>query len=165
MRILAVFLILGLTALTGCVDPYPPTLRPDYTILVMPTPGGEMAALPPECPSWATEEADPYDNQPVPQFGCAHARNLALQVERPSELLRGRELGPAGGATAVGSMLRYNTNQTRGLIDTNTSANSAVAITTASTPASGISGDPAAASTAPTSSSSSSAPAATAAGP
>lgn len=135
-------LILGITVfmVAGCEDPYQPTLRPDYTIHVVATPHGDVA-LPPACPSWATEKTDPYDNQPVPQFGCATARNLAMSVERPSDLVHGRELGPERGVHAVGDIRRYDNDQTRGLIDPNTNADSAVAATTSSAPASALSGD------------------------
>ena len=140
MRLHTAFLILTLAPLAGCVDPYPATPNPDYTIRVMPGVDG-MVALPPDCPPYATSMADPYDNQPIPQFGCASARNLALSVEQPEDLLRGRELGPANGVTAVGSMLRYTNNQTRGLIDSNTSTDLSPAVTTASTATSSITGE------------------------
>lgn len=130
----------GILALAGCEDPYQPTLRPDYTIHVVSTPKGDVA-LPPECPSWATETTDPYDNQPFPQFGCANARNLALSVEQPSDLVRGRDLGPQRSVTAVGAIRRYDNNQTRGLIDTSTNADSAIAATTSAAPASALTGD------------------------
>ena len=84
---------------------------------------------------------DPYDNQLTPQFGCSNARNLALSVERPDDLVHGRELGPQRAATAVGSIRRYDNDQTRGLIDPNTNADSSLAATTSSAPASAMSGD------------------------
>jgi len=130
------FILLGLTA---CVDPYEPTLRPDYTIRVVPTAQGDVAVAPP-CPSWATENADPYDNQPIPQFGCAYARNLALMAERPDDLIEGRPLADARGVTAVGAVRRYDNNQTRGLITPDAEV-SQVAATTASTGASSLTGD------------------------
>lgn len=129
-----------LPVLLAACDPYPGTLRPDYTIHVVSTPKGDVA-VPPECPSWNTEVSDPYDNQPWPQFGCAQARNLALSIERPSDLVQGRDLGPERGVHAVGSIRRYDASQTRGLIDPNTNADSAAAATTSSTAASALSGD------------------------
>jgi hypothetical protein len=139
-RLSLISLSLGLLALGACADPYAPTPRPDYTIRVISTPKGD-AALPPACPSWSTATTDPYDNQLLPQFGCANARNLALAVDRPSDLVRGRDLGPQRGVTAVGSIRRYDNDQARGLIDPNTSADSSVAATTSSAPASAMSGD------------------------
>ena len=141
MKILSLLtLSLGLMTLTACADPYAPTMKPDYAIRVMTTPNGAVA-VPPQCPSWATAVTDPYDNQLTPQMGCASARNLAMSVENPNDLIRGRELGPERGVGAVGSIRRYDAGQTRGLIDPNTAADSSIAATTSSAPASGISGD------------------------
>ena len=131
--------ILGVFALTAC-DPYTPTMKPDYTIKVVSTPKGSVA-IPPTCLSYAAEIQNPYDNQPQPQFGCATARNLAMAVERPDDLVRGRDLGPQRGVTAVGAIRRYDNNQTRGLISPSSSPDSAVDVTTATTPNSSMSGD------------------------
>jgi hypothetical protein len=139
MKQIHIFALLGLALLTACADPYPPTPRPDYTIRVTPSDHG-LVAVPPPCPSWTTAVTDPYDNQPVPQFGCANARNLAMMVERPEDLVQGRELGPANGTHAVGSMLRYTNDQTRGLLWTGVDPNS-IATTTSSTASSPISGE------------------------
>lgn len=129
MRAQLMSLSLGLLLLTGCE----PTLRPDYRIAVMPTPEG-MVAIPPECPSWTTEATNPFDGQPVPQFGCAHARNLAIMVEHPEDLIQGRDLGSADANAAANAVGAYRNGQTRGLIDPGKSA-SQPAVTTA-TPAS-----------------------------
>jgi len=135
-------LIMALTPLViaGCMDPYPPTLKPDYTIRVISSPKGDIA-VPPECPSWATATADPYDNQPPPQYGCATARNLALMVEKPGDLVHGRELGAQRGVTAVGAIRRYDNNQTRGLIYPAASPGTSVEVTSASTATSSMTGD------------------------
>ncbi len=121
---------------TAC---YPATPRPDYTIKVAQTAQGSVAT-PPTCPSWAKDNADPYDNQPEPQFGCSQARNLALEVENPDDLLHGRALADQRGVTAVGAVRRYDNNQTRGLITPDTET-SQLAVTTAPTAASPMSGD------------------------
>lgn len=126
--------------LAGCEDPYQHTLNPDYTIHVVSTPKGDVA-IPPACPSWATDVTDPFDNQITPQIGCAQARNLALSVEQPADLVRGRDLGPQRGVTAIGSIRRYDNDQTRGLIDPQTQADSALATTTSSTGNSTMTGD------------------------
>lgn len=139
MRLLTACLTLSLIVLTGC-EIYPPTPRPDYTIGVVKTSKG-LTAIPPQCPSWATNVANPYDNQPLPQFGCANARNLALMTEQPGDLVRGRTLGPTSGVTMVGAMRRYNNNQTRGLIYVSPSVNDAVDVTTAPTSASSMTGE------------------------
>jgi hypothetical protein len=151
-----VFLFFGFLALTACDDPYGGTPKPDYAIRVMQTPNGAVA-IPPTCPSWATETSDPFDNQPIPQFGCSNARNLALMVEQPDDLVKGRPLGPARASTTVGAIRRYDNNQTRGLLDPDTSPDMAAAITTSPAAASSMTGDAA--------SSSSGAPAAAAPAP
>jgi hypothetical protein len=129
----------SLLALAACVDPYAPTMRPDYAIRVVPTTQGPLA-VPPPCPSWNSAITDPYDNQPFPQYGCANARDLALTVENPDDLVEGRALGDARGVTEVGAIRRYDNNQSRGLIWTGTEDNQA-ATTTASTGTSAMTGD------------------------
>lgn len=131
---------LGLLVLAGCIQMYPPTPNPDYAIHVASTPKGSVA-IPPVCPGWAMATTDPYDNQLTPQFGCATARNLAMAVERPDDLLHGRNLGPERGVHGVGEIRRYDNDQTRGLLDPQTNVDSVAATTTSSTPASGLSGD------------------------
>jgi len=139
-RLPVAVLLLGLSSvLAACTSPYEPTLRPDYSIRVIPTKQGGLA-IPPECPSWAEETADPFDNQPLPQFGCASARNLAAMVEKPEDLVIGRKLDNARGVLAVGAVRRYDNNQTRGLVMPGPD-NSQVAITTAPTAASEMTGD------------------------
>jgi len=136
-----ILLSLALFSIAGCSDAlYPPTVKPDYTIHVIPTDKG-MTAIPPACPTWAEAATDPYDNQPIPQFGCANARNLAIMTDRPSDLIKGRDGGDSSGVMAVGAMRRYYNNQTRGLLDTDTSPDTAAAITTAPTPSSAMTGD------------------------
>jgi len=139
MRLPIILVSLAVLLLAACSSPYPPTPKPDYTIRVIQTPNG-MVAVPPPCPSWVNDTSNPYDNQPLPQFGCANARNLAMMVERPEDLTQGRPLGPTSGVTSVGSMVRYNNNQTRGLIWTGQEPNQ-MSATTASTATSAMTGE------------------------
>lgn len=139
MRIFALLLIVSLPILAACEDPYPPTPKPDLTIRVEPTPQG-LTAVPPECLSWPSATIDPFDNQSLPQHGCASARNLALMAENPNDLVKGREMGSANGVTINGAMVRYNNNQTRALIWTGTDPND-IAKTTASTSTSTLTGE------------------------
>jgi hypothetical protein len=152
-------LVLALCVLSACCDPYQPTFRPNYVIKVVPTAQGEVA-VPPPCPSWSSEISDPFDEQPLPQYGCANARNLASMVERPEDLVQGRALGETRGVTQVGAIRRYDNNQPRGLITPDAEV-SQVAATTATTAASSMTGDV----TGSSSSSSSSSAATTAAAP
>ena len=147
-------LAFSVLALSACGDLYDPTMRPDYVIKVTPTAQGSVATLP-TCPKWTTDNADPYDNQPLPQFGCANARNLAAMVENPKDLVQGRALDNARGVTSVGAVRRYDNNQARGLVWTGTENNQAAA-TTSSTASSGMTGDVTGAASASSSSSSSS---------
>jgi hypothetical protein len=139
MRLFITPLAFGFIALAGCTL-YDPTPKPDYTIRVVPAPNGTMVALPPTCPSYATATADPYDNQPMPQFGCATARNLAFEIERPEDLVGGRTMGDADGVTTVGAMRRYYNNQTRGLLWTGSDPSQA-STSTMSTTTSAITGE------------------------
>jgi len=135
----SVFLAFGLLSLAACQDIYSATMRPDYTIRVTPTAEGSVA-VPPECPSWSDETVNPFDNQPLPQYGCATARNLANMVEDPNDLVEGRDLANMRGVTAVGAVRRYDSNQARGLILPSADS-SQPAVTTSPSGASSISGD------------------------
>jgi hypothetical protein len=132
-------LLLAFGPLGGCET----TPKPDYTIQVAPTPDGQgMVAVPPHCANWSDNGIDvPLDNQPLPEFGCADARNFAIMVDRPEDLLQGRNPGPANGVTTAGSILRYNNNQTRGLIYPSQATDNSVDTTTASSSASSLSGE------------------------
>ena len=127
----------GLLGLSGCAAPTP---TPDYTINVAPARDGRLVAVPPACPRWSDNDLNFIDNQPMPQFGCANARNLAIMVDEPGDLLQGRDLGPAMGVNTVGATERYYSNQTRGLLDP--AANSStMAATTAPSAASPLTGE------------------------
>jgi Pilus biogenesis CpaD protein (pilus_cpaD) len=139
MRISTLLISASLLALAAC-DPYPPTMTPDYSIRVMPSQNG-MVAIPPNCPSWSADTKDNYDNQPDPQFGCATARNLALTVERPEDLVQPKPMGDTRGVVMVGAIRRYDNNQTRGLIYTSDTDDATMDATTAPTGSSQLTGD------------------------
>lgn len=141
----APLLLAGLLGLAACGD-MSPTMNPDYAIRVVPQPDGSYAAVPPECPDYTDNIMNRFDNQPPPQFGCAYARNLAIMVDRPSDLIQGRDSGFGSGLLAAGSIVRYNNNQTRGLVDPATDSNT-VATTTAPSSASSMTGETTAAGT------------------
>ncbi len=121
---------LGLIALTAC-SLYDPTPRPDFTIHVMPTAKGNEA-VPPACPSWTGPGASPFDNQPLPQFGCSTARNLAMMSDEPKDLVEGRPLGPSRGVHDVGAIRRYDNDKTRSIILPAAETNSAAVTSSAS---------------------------------
>lgn len=112
--------------LGGCEEawnnPFEMSSTPDYRIKLMTRPDGRLEAIPPECPSWRTENNSPWQNDPWPQYGCANARNLAAMVEQPEDLIVGRALDPASGSRAAYSIKRYNEGKTAALIDPNAKA-------------------------------------------
>ena len=128
----------SLIALGAC-QMYDPTEKPDYTIRVMQS-NGIYTAIPPNCPSWSTATLDPYDNQRDPQFGCSSARNLAMMVDKPEDLVHPRSTDPGRSVSDVGAIKRYDNSQTRGLIWTSTDPNQ-ISTTTSSTATSPLAGD------------------------
>lgn len=70
-------LLLGLTACTE---------KPQYE-----TPYTE------DCPAWASDPEDSHSNGPAPTLGCVNRLNLMNMVDRPSDLVKGRDMGPSNG--------------------------------------------------------------------
>ena len=128
-----------LIGLTACETGLAPTPVPDYTIRVMSSSNG-VVAIPPNCANWTTDTINPFDTEMLPQLGCATARNLAMMVENPNDLVHGRDMSASRSVSDVGSVRRYDNNQTRGLIWLSTDPNQ-VAATSAPTATSGITGD------------------------
>jgi hypothetical protein len=108
-------LVLTLMSLSACGAFFEPTQNSDYTIRVV-RQGNKYVAIPPTCPAWSGVEANPTDHQPFTQYGCSNARNLAMMVEYPSDLVRGRDIGPQRGVIAVGAVRRYDDNVSRGIL-------------------------------------------------
>ncbi|MBV8061215.1 MAG: hypothetical protein JO126_09215 [Alphaproteobacteria bacterium] len=131
--------VLALTALAACDLP-PPTTVPNYTVKVNQNAQGQWVAVPPDCLDWTQNTASDFDNMPMPQFGCATARNLAMMVDHPHDLLQGRPTELARGTVAAASINSYDSNQTRGLIDPFTPNTSGIAVTTAPSASSGGAG-------------------------
>lgn len=71
---------------------------------------GRYIATPPNCPDWRKPANQNFQNSPSSNFGCATATNLALMVEDPADLLRGRPLGPGDAAGLVHGIQRYRSN-------------------------------------------------------
>ncbi len=71
---------------------------------------GRYIATPPRCPDWRKPSNQNPQNSPASNFGCASAVNLALMVEDPGDLLRGRQLGPGDAAGLVHGIQRYRSN-------------------------------------------------------
>lgn len=126
MRILTPYLsaLVLIASLSGCNSILPthaPT--PDYRIQVVPSASGRSyVAKAPECPKWGTVMNTPNVNQRMPQIGCANARNLAAQIERPMDLIKPRPLGPPDTTVSAGSISAYRAGKTKALIDPNADA-------------------------------------------
>jgi hypothetical protein len=105
----------ALLLLTACTSVSTP--RPDHRIVVVPTnsEATSFVAIPPECLPWHETVFGFNDNQPLATFGCANARNLALSVEKPSDLIAGRDPGIADASKAASAIQRYQAGQVLGL--------------------------------------------------
>ncbi|MDD3181254.1 MAG: CpaD family pilus assembly lipoprotein [Alphaproteobacteria bacterium] len=105
-----------LAVLGGCDTTMGP--KPDNRIKLMPSADSKRTiAVPPECLSWHDAANDPLANTPTPQYGCATARNLAAQVERPEDLAEGKPLGTGDGVLSAASIQNYRAGRTKPLID------------------------------------------------
>ncbi|MFA6279394.1 MAG: CpaD family pilus assembly lipoprotein [Bdellovibrionales bacterium] len=103
-----------LVLLSGCAA----TPAPDMRIkLMLSADGSHLVPVPPECASWREAANTPLENQNAPQYGCAEAKNLAAQVERPEDLVQGQPLGSADGTFAAASVGSYHAGRTKPLID------------------------------------------------
>lgn len=107
-----------LSSLLGACHTTTPTPHVDTRIKLMPSADGKkMIALPPECGQWQDQLGDPWQNNPWPNFGCATARNLAVAVETPEDLITPHQLGEADGVTTASAVDRYRAGKTKPLID------------------------------------------------
>lgn len=103
--------------LGGCLATTP-SPRPDTRIKLVTAPDGKSTmALPPACGDWSDDMGDPWQNESWRNFGCTQARNLALQVERPDDLIAPHELGEADGVTSASAVDRYRVGKTKPLIN------------------------------------------------
>lgn len=106
-------------ALAGCSAN--PTELTEWPVGVMPAAGQlqRLVAVPPECgPSpetvpklWGTAWHNPYLG-----LGCSQARNLALQVEEPRDLLTGRATGAPDAERETLAMQRYHKGEEKALM-------------------------------------------------
>ena len=79
--------------------------------------GKRLTAVPPDCLSWTENELYSHENTPWPQYGCATARNLAAQVERPQDLASPNDLGEGDGVYASATIQNYRAGRSKPLID------------------------------------------------
>jgi pilus assembly protein CpaD len=64
-------------------------------------------AVPPDCPNWSKTPGNDFANTLHSDFGCSTATNLAAMVDRPRDLIEGRELAGAVGDPALAAMHHY----------------------------------------------------------
>ncbi len=95
--------------------------NPDYRVKVVDDPSGKgTIALPPECLNWHDyETGSAFENVLSPTFGCATARNLAAQVERPEDLIESKPMGAPDPVVSAAAISRYQAGKTTPLIDPN----------------------------------------------
>jgi pilus assembly protein CpaD len=85
----------------------PPALPPNRAVIDSVR---YLVTLPP-CPNWSKPPTEGFTNTVGSNFGCATTDNLALMVASPADLVRGRELGPVGGAQASAAIARYEVGE------------------------------------------------------
>lgn len=59
------------------------------------------------CPQWVAFRAGDHSNADSPYLGCVSAANLRAMVEKPEDLERGRQLGPANGEREAKAIETY----------------------------------------------------------
>ena len=119
---LALLLVLGACETT-------PTPRADQSIKLVPSADGKTTlAVPPECISQDVM-INPWDNGVSPQHGCAQARNLALHVATPSDLLEPQDLGHPDPVLSSASIIDYRAGKSKDLLDAHAEAPTATSST------------------------------------
>jgi type IV pilus biogenesis protein CpaD/CtpE len=92
------YALLVAVLLVAACDPKPVEKVATYDV---PT---QTLTLPAPCPDWSSNSVVNYRNQNHSNYGCAVNRNLAIQVDDPHDLVRGRGNG-AGDAEASATSL------------------------------------------------------------
>lgn len=105
-RTLALGAVLVLAAQAGCVAPRNADSRPTKES---------------PCPAWVDFPESYYDNENWVFFGCTNAFNLNIMLEKGSDVVEGRRLGPSSGVRESMAVERYN----QGKINSATSTGSA----------------------------------------
>lgn len=108
------------SSLGGCQYGATKAPTPDLRIQLVPSADGrEMRAVAPDCIGWQDAANSPNVNQRMPHLGCASARNLAAQVERPMDLVKPKGLGLPDATLSASSVSAYRQGKTKALIDPN----------------------------------------------
>lgn len=99
-----------------------PTERVEWPVTVTLV-DGRVIAVPPDCgpvpatvePLWGTSWHNPHLG-----LGCSQARNLAVQVEEPRDLLTGRPTGAPDAEREVLAIQRYRKGEEKDIMRTGT---------------------------------------------
>lgn len=106
-------------ALAGCSAN--PTERAEWPVTVTPAAGqpARLVAVPPECgavPATVSKLHGTAWHNPYLGLGCSQARNLALQVEEPRDLLAGRALDAPDAEREARAIERYHKGEEKDLM-------------------------------------------------
>ncbi|PWC40665.1 CpaD family pilus assembly lipoprotein [Azospirillum sp. TSO22-1] len=115
-------------ALAGCSAN--PTERVDWPVTVAPAAGNpqRLVAVPPECgpvPATVPDLHGTSWHNPHLGLGCAQARNAALQVENPRDLLSGRPTGAPDAEREAAAVARYHKGEEKDLMRSGTTTSGA----------------------------------------
>jgi len=117
----AILSLAAALALAGCSYVQNPTDTPVWPVSVVPAAAqpGQVVAVPPECgsvpPTARRMDATAW-HDPNLGLGCSTARNLALQVQEPRDLLSGRPLGTPDAERETLAMQRYRKGEEKDLM-------------------------------------------------
>ncbi len=106
-------------ALAGCSAN--PTETPEWPVAVVPAAGqpNRLVAVPPECgaaPATVSKLHGTSWHTPYLGLGCSQARNFALQVEEPRDLLAGRSTGRPDAEREARAIERYHKGEEKDLM-------------------------------------------------
>jgi pilus assembly protein CpaD len=78
----------------------------------------------PDCPNWSKAPGNDFANTLHSDFGCSTANDLAAMVADPRDLIRGRDLPPEAGDSALAALHRYRLGKVTPLLDDSASQSS-----------------------------------------
>jgi type IV pilus biogenesis protein CpaD/CtpE len=70
-----------------------------------------VTTLPYPCPDWSQSQTSNYLNQPHSNYGCAVNTNAALQLEDPSDMVRGHGMNTPDTEITTGVVGRYRAGE------------------------------------------------------
>jgi pilus assembly protein CpaD len=103
-RALSAYLAARGLSLAAAATPYGAEPLPGTARLVV----GRYVVTPPACPDWSKPAGADYQNTASSNHGCAVESALGRMVANPHDLIEGRDLSPASGATGAKAIQTYN---------------------------------------------------------